>query len=202
MAFCEHHASSEETLNELKSSLSLGKEDVAEASAELETKIKETKSYISTSVMIKVEGYGGKDDFANTKEIESSFKKFQENAAPTPYVALLQHYSTIDPRITTPGKAFVDSSPLLTQAYRRIFMLQSRVNSSPMVEITKLADKVSNHANVLSQDISPNKATFAADLDKWTKQLDVYQAEYDVWALRYRLLGDYRKVLEPRWGNE
>ncbi len=104
-AIYDFKASSKEVLNEVKASLKL-KTDVADAIANTNVSILKKESSVTIAVRLDIKGYEASKDtegsLINTKEVETTFKKFQANAKPQPYLALLCHYSAIDGRIPGP----------------------------------------------------------------------------------------------------
>lgn len=194
-------AKSKEALDEFKASVSLGAADIVKASRDFEVARKEKKSKVNTSIELQVTGYGADDAdsrlLANTDEIVSSYQKFQQNFRPVPYLALLQHYSTLDNRIPPPGQQFMRDVPELTAAYQRVFMLQSRVTSSPMVGAANLATTIGNSYNRL-QSISIDKPNWVNELKEWSDRMKDHQDDYDKWELRRDLLMDMGKLSEPK----
>ena len=117
-ATCQISTHTKEALDEFKSKVSVGAKDVAEAVNELEASIKPTKSDISSQIDPYVIGYSASGGvLANTKEIPTSFEKFQPHAETVPFVALLQHYSAVDPAILPVGEEFSQSALALTREH-------------------------------------------------------------------------------------
>jgi len=194
-------ANTKEALDDFKASVSLGAGDVAKVSRELELTIKENKSKVNTNIELQVTGYTADNEdsklLANTNEIVSSYAKFQKSFRPIPYLALLQHYSTLDNRIPPPGQQLVTDVPELTAAYQRVFMLQSRVTSSPMVGAATLAATIGNSYDTLKR-INVGKPEWKYELNNWAARMNEHQNEYDKWELRRDLLMDMGKLSIPK----
>jgi len=200
VATCQFSASTKETLDQFKASLSIGVKDIAKISSELEASLASAKSHISTIIEIHAIGYDNSGDasiLANTKEIVTSYNKFQQHFSTVPYVALLRHYSTVDSTIAPPGAEFVEYAPELTATYQRAYMLQTRVISLPFVQAKPLADQISSVVRQL-QNISVDKKDWKNQLEPVKKDLENCQNQFELWRLRLQLLGDAVKLSEPK----
>jgi len=202
VALCHHKANSEEALNEFKASISAEAPEVGGIYRKLEFTNETNKYRVSTTVSVFVDGYGKSATdtvMLNTTEVDSTFKEFQRNTQPVPFVALLQHYNTLDERVPTPGEHFDRTSAKLSEAYQRIFFLQSRVISCPLVGSEGLAQEVADHFDDLRKNIHPDEKDWLEHFDVWSKKANELTQGFQQWQLRERLLKDSEKLSLEHW---
>jgi hypothetical protein len=192
-ATCTFTSSCSETLNKLKSSLSIDAANVAKATQSAEATLAKNSEKVWTNIKMDIIGYDPSKKHpkvANLTEIATAYELFQEYAEPVPYMASLRHYSTIDPRIPSPSDQFKDLSKDLSNALQRIYMLQSEVVSSPMVRAAELSKPISEAASALLE-LTPGNAAVLAE---WSKKVDGIAADVNKWKLRDQLLKDVKKL--------
>lgn len=177
--------------------MNIAAKDVAKVDTTLEASLKKVNGKVSYEITCDVFGYGGKEEETfSTTEIKTPYEKFQKNFVPSPYVALLQHYSSLDNRIPLPGKDVPSKIAELTEAYRRIFKLQSRVVSLTMKHAQSLAAKVNASYEALDA-INVDAKDWKDKLTQWSNQVTLYQDEYWQWTLRSTLIADATKLNDP-----
>lgn len=198
LAACQFKADTKETLDTFKASMNIGVKDVAEAGRTLEASLKTVHGKVSTKIHCEVFGYSGTGEpVFTTTEIKSPYEKFQKNFKPSPYVALLQHYSSLDERIPLPGREVTSKSIELTEAYQRIFMLQGRVVSLSMKRAEDLASAINRLYESL-KNISIDDKNWKDKLTTWSNEVTVHQNEYQKWVLRSKLIEDAKKMNQPQ----
>ncbi|KAL3421464.1 hypothetical protein PVAG01_07909 [Phlyctema vagabunda] len=198
LAACQFKADKKETLDTFKASMNIGAKDIAEAGLTLETGLKAVHGKVSTKIHCKVFGYGGTGEpVFTTTEIKSPYEKFQKNFKPSPYMALLQHYSTLDGRIPLPGREVASKSVELTEAYQRIFVLQGRVVSLSMKRAENVASAINKSYESLEK-ISIDDKNWKDKLTTWSNGVTTHQNEYQKWVLRSTLIEDAKKLNEPQ----
>ena len=193
-AVCNIKTSSTDVRDKIKNSLTAKAGDAKGISASLESYNSTSKESCSMDMSLEIDRLKEKDAESRPKfeigELMNAYDNFQKNFKTTPYIALLCHYSVLDPRFPLPQIQFQYLGSKLSALYQSLYLAQHELSHSPMVQSASCATKIAKTCDMIKHlDVYDENAV--ANMQKDVQDcLD----EVERWRLRFDLQSDAKKL--------
>ena len=193
-AICTIKTSSMNVRDKIKSSLAAKAGDVKGISASLESYNSSSKEHCSMDLNLDIDRLSEKDAESRPRfeigELVKAYDNFQEHFQTTPYMALLCHYSVLDPRFPLPQSQFQYLGSKLSALYQSLYLAQHELSHSPMVQSASCSTKIAKTCDTIRQLDSYDDDAVA------NMQKDVQDCldEVERWRLRFDLQSDAKKL--------
>ena len=193
-AVCNIKTSSTEMRDNIKSSLAAKVGDAKGISALLESYKSSGKGSYSMDMSLEIDRLSEKDaenrPHFEVGELVKAYDDFQKNFETTPYMALLCHYSVLDPRFPLPQTQFKYLGSKLSALYQSLYLAQHDLSQSLMVQSASCSTKIAKMCDMIRNlDKFDEKAV--ANMQKDVQDcLD----EVEHWRLRFDLQSDAKKL--------
>ena len=123
-------------------------------------------------------------------ELMKAYDNFQKNFKTTPYMALLCHYSVLDPRFPLPQNQFQYLGSKLSALYQSLYLAQHELGHSPMVQSASCSTKITKACDMIRfLDVFDENA-----VAKMQKEVQDCLDEVERWRLRFDLQSDAKKL--------
>ena len=197
-AVCTIKTSSKELRQEIKNALTVKAGDANAISGILESYNSSKKDGCSIDTDLEVDRLSGKDPEKKPHfrigEIVKAWDHFQDDFQTVPYMALLCHYSVLDPRFPLPQHQFRFLGSQMSSAYQTLYLAQSELSNSRMVQAASCSANVGKACDkIRSLDVNDENAV--ASMHE-TVQACVDEVEH--WRLRFDLQDDAKKLEDHR----
>ncbi|KAL8834529.1 MAG: hypothetical protein Q9170_003711 [Blastenia crenularia] len=193
-AVCNIKTSSKHVLEKIKSSLTAKAGDAKGISATLGTYNETSKESCTMDMNLEIDRLAGQ--IAESRphfeigELVKAYDVFQKDFKTTPYMALLCHYSVLDPRFPIPQNQFQYLGSKISAAYQSLYLAQNELSHSPMVQAAAFSAEIAKACDLIKfLDVNDEKAV--ANMHKSVQDcLD----QVERWRLRFDLRSDAKKL--------
>lgn len=193
-AVCYIKTSSKEVRDKIKSSLAAKAGDAKGISALMESYNSSNKESCSMDMSLEIDRLSEKDAESRPHfeigELIKAYDNFQKNFKTTPYMALLCHYSVLDPRFPLPQSQFQYLGSKLSALYQSLYLAQHELSHSPMVQSASCSTKIAKACDMI-RFLDVYDVNAVANVQKDMQDcLD----EVERWRLRFDLQSDAKKL--------
>ena len=193
-AVCNIKTSSKDLRDKVKSSLAAKAGDAKGISASLESYNSSSKGSFSMDMSLEIDRLNEKDAESRPHfeigEFIKAYDTFQKDFKTTPYMALLCHYSVLDPRFPLPQIQFQYLGSKLSALYQSLYLAQHELSDSPMVQSASCLTKTARTCDMIKQlDVYDENA-----VAKMQKDVQDCLDEVERWRLRFDLQSDAKKL--------
>ena len=116
-------------------------------------------------------------------ELVKAYDNLQENFKTTPYMALLCHYSVLDPRFPLPQTQFKYLGSKLSALYQSLCLAQHELSHSPKIQSASCLTKIAKTCDMIRHlDVYDENA-----VAKMQKDVQDCLDEVEHWRLRFDL---------------
>ena len=193
-AVCNIKTSSKGLRDKIKSSLVAKSRHAKGISASLDSYNSSSEESCSMDMSLEIDRLSEKDAESRPHfeigELIEAYDNFRENFRTTPYMALLCHYSVLDPRFPLPQTQFKYLGSKLSALYQSLYPAQHELSHSPMVQSARCSTKIAKTCDMIRHlDVYDENAV--ANMQKDVQDcLD----EVEHWRLRFDLQSDAKKL--------
>ncbi|MCJ1396857.1 hypothetical protein MMC11_000047 [Xylographa trunciseda] len=192
-AICTIKTSSEAVRDKIRASLTAKATDVGEIAATLERSLQNNSDFAQVDIHMEIDRLKGEEPakrhIFKTDEVLSAFDKFQKDFVTVPFMALLCHYSVIS-SFPLPQNQFEYLGGQLAAAYQNLYIAQTDLISSPMVQAASFTHRITKVCDEIKQlDVGNEDA-----VSETKKHVQECTDETDRWRLRYDLRLDAVKL--------
>ena len=193
-AVCNIKTSSTELRDKIKSSLAAKAGDAKGISASLESYNSSSNESFSMDMSLEIDRLNEKDTESRPHfeigELMKAYDDFQKDFKTTPYIALLCHYSDLDPRFPPPQTQFKYLGSKLSALYQSLYLAQHELSHSPMVQSASCSTKVAKTCDMIRHlDVFDENA-----IANMQKDVQDCLDEVERWRLRFDLQSDAKKL--------
>ena len=194
-AICTIKCSSKEVRDKVKTSLTATPAKVGEITASLSKSTQTNQESVSIDINLEIDRLKAakpeEQHVFKTDEILQAYDEFQKDFETVPILALLCHYSAIDSRCPLPQYQFQYLGGHLALAYQNLYIAQSELLTSAMVQAASSSKKISNVCDqIKALDVGKQEAVI--EIQNSVRECLV---DTENWRLRYDLRGDARKLV-------
>jgi len=192
-AICTIKTSTEAVRDKIKASLTAKPADIGEITATLQKSLQTSSDFANVDIHMEIDRLKGEEPaerhIFKTDEVVLAYNKFQKDFATTPFMALLCHYSDIS-TFPSPQKQFEYLGGQLAVSYQNLYIAQTELISSPMVQAASSTHRIAKVCDEIKQ-LDVGKEDAVTEMKKHVQEcLD----ETERWRLRYDLRLDAVKL--------